>query len=100
MQIASAEQAAQGLIDHAERAADGQNQQHESVDGNFNHADAHFGHRVIGGLAMVGQVDAAGEVGRHPVAMHDDMAQMPHVEPEAQGGSKGESQQKKQRELG
>jgi hypothetical protein len=49
---------------------------------------------------MVGQINAAGEVWRYLIAMHDDMAQMPHVEPEAQGRSEGESQQKKQSELG
>jgi len=48
---------------------------------------------------MVGQLDAADEVDRHTLAMRDDMAQMAHIEPEAQAGGQGQCGKKYKTEV-
>ncbi len=99
MQIAAAEPVAQRLVDPAEHAAQRQRQQDEDVDDDFDEADAHLGRGVVGGLAVIDEFDAAEEIGRHPVAMGDDMVQVAQVEPEAQAGRQGQGGKKEDGEV-
>jgi len=60
--VAATQPGVQPTVDQAERAAECQGQQDEGVDHDFDKADAYLGRRVIGGLAMIGQVDAARQI--------------------------------------
>ncbi len=99
LQVAAAQPGAQRLVDQAEHAPHCQGEQHGRVDDDLDQADAQLGHRVVGGPAMVLELDASGEVGRNPVAVGDDVAPVPDVEPEAERRGRGEDDEKQQCEL-
>jgi hypothetical protein len=52
----------------------------------LDEAQAHLGGGVVGGLAMIGQFDAAEEIRRHLVAVGADVAQVALVQPQSQAG--------------
>ncbi len=92
------EHVAPELVEAGEQAAEGEDQQEHDIDGQFDEGEASFGDGVVGGLLMVGKLDALGEFCGYGRAMGADMTQLAPRQPCAQGGGQGEHHQENEGE--